>query len=199
MMMTRYRDDAREALLGAARRLVAAEGVEALTIRRIAREADLSTMNLYSRFGGKEALIDELDVEARQGLLAILDSVPCTDDALRDLAQLAKRFREFAVDHPADYLLLFRPSCQRHSEDVDDVGGLSRFTARVLRCQQAGQIVNLRPEDAQDIAAGIWALCHGFVLVELAGLSRNLGVGPSAFEVGLDATLAGLRVPSVKE
>ena len=58
---TTVRDDAtRDALLKAADRLLVDEGPSALTVRAIANEADMSTMNVYSRFGSKEGIIDEL-------------------------------------------------------------------------------------------------------------------------------------------
>ena len=52
--MIRSHDDTSRALLAAAHRLLAEDGPEALTVRRIANEAGMSTMNVYSRFGGKD-------------------------------------------------------------------------------------------------------------------------------------------------
>ena len=39
------------------------EGPGALTVRRIAAAAGMSTMNVYSRFGGKDGVLDELFVD----------------------------------------------------------------------------------------------------------------------------------------
>lgn len=46
-------DSVGSTLLKAAGDLLAAEGPGALTVRRIAHAAGVSTMNVYSRFGGK--------------------------------------------------------------------------------------------------------------------------------------------------
>ena len=56
-------DQTSRALLDAAHRLLADHGSEALTVRRIATEAGMSTMNVYSRFGGKDGVIDELFID----------------------------------------------------------------------------------------------------------------------------------------
>ena len=53
----------REALLAAAHDLLATEGPAALTVRRIAAAAGMSTMNVYSRFGGKDGVLDELFID----------------------------------------------------------------------------------------------------------------------------------------
>ena len=64
--------DTRASLLHAASTLLAAEGPEALTVRRIAAEAGVSTMGVYSRFGGKEGVIDAL---LRDGFQALADAM----------------------------------------------------------------------------------------------------------------------------
>ncbi|MGZ4674264.1 MAG: TetR/AcrR family transcriptional regulator, partial [Ilumatobacteraceae bacterium] len=50
-------------LLKAASDLLATEGPAALTVRRIATAAGVSTMNVYSRFGGKDGVVEHLFVE----------------------------------------------------------------------------------------------------------------------------------------
>ena len=80
--MNRHYDGTSEALLTAAHRLLAEDGPEALTVRRIAGEAGMSTMNVYSRFGGKDGVIDELYADGYRRLVADIDAVPSTDDVV---------------------------------------------------------------------------------------------------------------------
>ena len=49
-------------LVKAAADLLAEEGPEALTVRRIANAAGVSTMNVYSRFGSKDGVVEHLFV-----------------------------------------------------------------------------------------------------------------------------------------
>ena len=53
-------DTTSSALMKAAADLLASEGPEALTVRRIAATAGCSTMGLYSRFGGKDGVVERL-------------------------------------------------------------------------------------------------------------------------------------------
>src|SRR6187455_1197704 len=93
LQMNRHYDGTSEALLTAAHRLLAEDGPEALTVRRIAGEAGMSTMNVYSRFGGKDGVIDELYADGYRRLVAEIDSVPETDDVPADLMMVAHTYR----------------------------------------------------------------------------------------------------------
>jgi AcrR family transcriptional regulator len=73
-------DRSRANLLDVARTLLETEGPEALTVRRIAATAQLSTMNVYSRFGGKDGIIDELYSEGFHRLRARIAKHPKTGD-----------------------------------------------------------------------------------------------------------------------
>src|SRR4051812_15785478 len=66
------RDETSTAILEAAGTLLAKEGAEALTVRRIAAAAGCSTMGLYSRFGGKDGVVEHLFIEGFQQLDAAI-------------------------------------------------------------------------------------------------------------------------------
>lgn len=95
--------DTRALLLSAASTLLADEGPEALTVRRIAATAGVSTMGVYSRFGGKDGVVDALFREGFDGLLAAMLEAPTTDDPLADLRsclpRLRRRQRHALPDH----------------------------------------------------------------------------------------------------
>ena len=86
-------DDTRAALLAAAHDLLATEGPAALTVRRIAAAAGVSTMNVYSRFGGKDGVLDELFVDGFRRLADEMVDAPTTDDPLADLGSAARAYR----------------------------------------------------------------------------------------------------------
>src|SRR5207248_521667 len=76
--MARSGDEQSRAILGAASRILSEEGAGALTVRRIASEAGCSTMGLYSRFGGKDGVVDELYVEGFRELCESMSSIEKT-------------------------------------------------------------------------------------------------------------------------
>ena len=135
--MNRHYDGTSEALLTAAHRLLAEDGPEALTVRRIAGEAGMSTMNVYSRFGGKDGVIDELYADGYRRLVAEIDSVPETDDVPADLMTVADTYRAFAKANPTYYGIMFRSAVPGYNPSPESVavalGGLARFVSRVKR------------------------------------------------------------------
>ena len=78
-------DETGRALLTAAHDLLASDGPTALTVRRIAGAAGVSTMNVYSRFGGKDGVLDELFAEGFRRLGERMEETPSTDDSVADL------------------------------------------------------------------------------------------------------------------
>jgi AcrR family transcriptional regulator len=198
--MNRHYDATSEALLTAAHRLLAEDGPEALTVRRIAGEAGMSTMNVYSRFGGKDGVIDELYADGYRRLIAEIDSVPSSDDVVGDLMTIAHTYRAFAKGNPTYYGIMFRSAVPGYTPSPEStsvaLGGLSRFVSRVKRGQELGQITQPEGCDPQEIAAWLWATCHGIVSLELDGIADEYVSWESIFVNGMHTAIRGLH-PSV--
>src|SRR5437764_4862024 len=105
--MARSGDEQSRAILGAASRILSEEGAGALTVRRIATEAGCSTMGLYSRFGGKDGVLEQLFRDGFERLQAATEALPATGDAAGDLRARARAYRRTALDHAAHYLVMF--------------------------------------------------------------------------------------------
>ena len=193
--MNRSHDETSQALLAAAHRLLADDGPEALTVRRIANEAGMSTMNVYSRFGGKDGVIDELYVDGPQRLAAALRSVPDTGKATDDIMKLAQTYRDFALANPTYYGIMFRatvPGFEPTPESVEiALTSLNFFVERLQGAQQAGFI--RADVETTAIAAAFWANCHGLVSLELDEVGDEYVSWPEIFEHGVRATIAGLH------
>jgi AcrR family transcriptional regulator len=161
-------DDTRAALLAAAHDLLATEGPTALTVRRIAAAAGVSTMNVYSRFGGKDGVLDELFVDGFRRLTAKMEASPSGGDPMADLRQCGACYRQFALDNPTYYSLMFDrvvPDFEPSDAAVTTaLGSLGELAARVQRAMDAGA---LRPDDAFTVASALWACEHGLVSLEL--------------------------------
>src|SRR5215467_4809505 len=95
--MARPRDEQGRRILEAASELLSKEGANALSVRRIAAAAGCSTMGLYSRFGGKDGVVDELYAEGFERLVEAMRQNPLTDDPLADLRRGANCYRETAL------------------------------------------------------------------------------------------------------
>src|SRR3989337_3832847 len=81
--------DVRRRLLEAAALLLAEDGPDALTARRLAKAAGTSTMAVYTHFGGMPALVKEIVAEGFARLDEHQATVPHTDDPLAELRNVA--------------------------------------------------------------------------------------------------------------
>jgi len=95
------------ALLEAAERIVAAHGVEALSLRTVAQEAGTTTRAVYSLFGSKEQLLGALGARAMDILRIGVGNLPVTDEGRRDVVEAALVFRRFALEHPGLFSIAF--------------------------------------------------------------------------------------------
>ena len=185
-------DHTAEALLDAAERIAQADGVEAVTVRRVAEEVGTTTRAVYSAFGSKDALLVELGRRAYGILLRGLQELPETDDPAADLVEAGVRvFRRFAVEHPS----LYRIGIQRELADPVLADGyrdaawtaLAALDAKVERLAAAGQLTAIEPRDAR---RSFHAMCEGFAAMELRGFMPP-GEQERAWRVGLGAVVRG--------
>ena len=186
-------DDVGQSLLDAAARLLTSEGPEALSVRRVAAEAGVSPMGVYSRFGGKQGLVEALFVDGFDRLEEVLATVPVTDDPIGDLAEGCRRYRDFAVASPAAYAVMFsRAIPEFMPTDRCKLDAAAAFGVLVEAVRRGIDTAELAEHDPVAVAEGIWATCHGLVSLELAGM----GFVPDRaahFEATIAALLSGLR------
>jgi len=162
--------DTRDSLLRAASQLLDDEGPDALTVRRIAAAAGVSTMGVYSRFGNKDGVVDALLQDGFEDLLAAMHAVPLTADPLADLQASCEAYRAFALSHPTHYRIMFggavpgfepSPACVLTGQS-----GFGALVDRVQRCLDANLLTG---GTAEEISMSLWATSHGLVSLELFG------------------------------
>jgi AcrR family transcriptional regulator len=189
-------DDTREALLAAAHDLLGTEGPGALTVRRIAAAAGMSTMNVYSRFGGKDGVLDELFIDGFRRMADEMADAPTSDDPIADLVACGQAYRAFARRNPTYYSLMFdrvAPDFVPSERAVDTaLAGLGRVVARVERAMEAGKI---RQGDPFEVASALWACDHGLASLEFrtpAGAKSELFDWDTIATIAFESILRGL-------
>jgi len=190
----RCADDVGQALLQAAHQVLADEGPFGLTVRRVAQVAGVSTMNVYSRFGGKDGLIEQLFIDGFVRLGEHMKSVPPTDDPVADLRRCRGRYRDFALANRTYYVVMFdsvipdwRPSSVGKEVAYSALGGMA---AAVQRAIDAGQ---LAVTDAMAVATSLWATSHGLISLELRLHDDARFDWPVIYDETLERLLTGFR------
>jgi AcrR family transcriptional regulator len=154
----------RETLLDAALRLLVERGPGALRVRDLAAAAEQSTMGVYTHFGSKQGLLEQLYLHGFSRLKDRLDCVPAGGDGRRELQAFALAYRAFALENEALYGLMFeRATPDFVPSDTSRLAGLSTFEMLATR------VAEWRPDFTNPAAEAhlVWATMHGLVTIEL--------------------------------
>jgi AcrR family transcriptional regulator len=163
----------RTALIEHAARLIAEEGREALTLRRLAAEVGVSTMAVYTHFGGMDELRHEVSREGFARLAQHLGGVTATGDPVADLIVLGWAYHANATANPDLYRVMFMEGTLDEAAIGKriDHATFQMLIDGVQRCLDAGRF---RPAPALALANQLWAASHGIAALGLAGI---LGAG----------------------
>ena len=168
------------------------EGADRLTVRRVAERAGVAPMGVYSRFGGKDGLVQALLLEGFAGLHQAVSAARGLDPVDR-VRRSCQAYREYALTHPAHYRLLFEQLARQAPGGPVHVAAAAAFGELVARCEDAVRAGRLTPLPPEQLAQALWAACHGAVVLELAELSR--ADAGATYEMTVDALLRGLVPP----
>src|SRR3954462_2690596 len=186
----------RETLLEAALQLLEERGPGALRVRDLAEAVGKSTMAVYTHFGSKQALLEQLYLYGFSRLEEQLKAVPAAGNRERELVAFALAYREFALGNEALYGLMFeRGTPDFIPSDESRMAGLKTFEMLVQR------ISDWQPDlaDPAPHAHLVWAAMHGLVSIELTHrrwggpLVAHLQGDPERnFATAINSLIAGL-------
>lgn len=124
----RYRTQVRAEVKERAWEQIASAGATALSLNAIAKQMGMSGPALYRYFAGRDELITELIRDAYQSLA---DTFRASAAAGADLAALAHALRDWALDDPHRYFLVYgTPIPGYHAPD--DITGIASDIMRTL-------------------------------------------------------------------
>jgi AcrR family transcriptional regulator len=166
-------------IVTAGRHILEDEGLDGLTMQRVANAVGVRPPSLYKRVRDRGELVHLILNDVAHELAHTLDAAAATGDPRRDLRAMADAFRAFAHRQPQAYGLLFA----RLPEDWrPDPGLVARASQAVLRA--TGGLADGR--HALEAARTVVAWAHGFITMELAGAFRLGGDVDRAYAFGAD-------------
>ncbi|MFT5580221.1 MAG: AcrR family transcriptional regulator [Paraglaciecola psychrophila] len=196
-----HHGDLRAALLAAALQVINVEGPRGLSMREVARRAQVSHAAPYRHFADKNDLIVAV-VEQGFALLAqtIADSkTAAEDDPVSQFTALGAGYFDFALQYPAFYRVMYSgdllSSSGQHSLRHTSESTFREMVADIKVCQQL-QVV--RSGDPAVQALLLMSTVHGFVtLVNDNRIDFLLEEGRDVQEIReavLDAIVKGIGV-----
>lgn len=178
-------DEIRAQLVDAGIAILERDGLQAISVRKLAAEVGASTMAVYTHFGSMTGVVDALSAEIFARFGKALADVPHTEDPVADFFVMGAAYRQFALTNPQHYQLMFGTSVPASLSSIRrDLTVTGHATSRdasfqtlcesVRRMTEAGRIRN----DGEAAVAGrIWSICHGAVTLEMAGFFGTEGHG----------------------
>jgi len=172
----RQKEEVRTSILDAAWQLVAAEGWQALSIRKIADAIEYSVPVIYDHFENKEAIF--LEFTKRGFQLLNEDLIKATNEFKKPEQQIeaiAYAYWNFAFNNKEYYQLMYglgMPGC----ETVKQISELKHFTQLVMEpisklIEKSG---SKKTEDYLKLHT-FWSMLHGLISININMISKENG------------------------
>lgn len=173
-----HHGDLRRSLIDAALELIEHEGLEGLSLRAVARRANVSHTAPYHHFADRAALMASL---AEEGFIALGGFIERRISGIAEprlrLIEAGIAYVLFASKHPAHFRVMFSPELAGNlvsaaPSSLRDAAGAAfdRLVASIERCQEEG---SARDGDPREYARAAWSLMHGLAMLLLDGHLRR--------------------------
>lgn len=161
----------REELLEACVRLIEAEGLGAVSLRRVGREAGVSPGAPYHHFPDRAALLAAISVLGFEQLAEDLRVARSqAGEARVVLLAMVLAYVEFARRHRAYFLLMFRPELSQPDKHPDSrAAGDAAFAVLTDVVGECGAA------DPGGLAVSLWAFAHGLASLAIDGQLDHRG------------------------
>ncbi len=166
------RQQLRTLIIDAARELFVSKGVEAVTMREIAKRINYSATSIYMHFKDKEALLRAICDTDFLALAQSLQAVLKINDPVARMLAFGQGYAEFALTHPNHYRLMFmtphpcEPTLSAVQQNNAEQDAYYQLKSVVHEVFLAGKF-RAELTDSVLIAQTVWAGMHGVCSLQI--------------------------------
>lgn len=153
----------RQAVIDAACSLADRDGLDAVTLARLARDLKVKAPSLYNHVGGLADIQRELTLRGIREANARMSKAAVGLARKDALIALGRAYRQFALDHPG----LYNASIRAVPGNDEELALASRDVLETVLAVLSGY--GLEDEEALHATRGLRAIIQGFVSLESAG------------------------------
>jgi AcrR family transcriptional regulator len=170
---TYHHGDLRSALIETGLRVLQQEGLNALSLRRVAREAEVSAMAPYRHFKDKQSLLAAISEKGFVELHELLEQA--NQDHPGDLDASGQAYLSFALKEPETYRLMFTQKvlCEGEDNETLEEAGSSAFESLVKTIEVGIESGKIKETTSLDLALTAWSLVHGISMLLIDGILEN--------------------------
>ncbi len=187
-------------ILEAGREVLLERGLDGLSLREVARRADISPSGVYNHFRNKDELVVALAMQSVATLAGYMTAVPA-GPAPERLMSLGTAYAAFADECPAEYRVIFDCLANPPREWASYIEVAHPFSLIVSTCAQGlddKSLVDRDGLDAGGMAYALWCLVDGHVHLRSKHLAAVDGPYPQMFDSAMNALIAGY-LPTTKK
>lgn len=195
----------RTEILAAAQHIIRTQGMDALSLRALAKAVGVTAPALYEYFPNKDAILRALFVQGTDLMLTLMDQLIETQPGgLATLLAILRGYRAFAQDEPDYFHLLFGKVDPNLELSESEYAGMNllfeRFIGVITAAIESGE---LRPLPPKTLSCALWALIHGVAQLEIDSFMATKdadgdGKGPE-FDAAVTLVLLSVATPKGAE
>lgn len=176
----------KESIINQAAVLIEQDGIEALSLSKLADALGVKAPSLYRHVGNKHQLLQAVNLQTLQNLFLVMNTAVAStpNDPVTQMMALAHAYRQFAHEHPQLYMLAYTHKNEGLRPDE------TLLTAMVLPIQAIMAQISGEPASLTALR-GALALLHGFVMLEINQQLQRGGDLDQAFIHSVGAYLHG--------
>jgi len=184
-----HHGDLEPALVAAARAILEKEGIEALSLRAVARAVGVSPAAPYHHFADKDALLAAVAAEGYRELTAAMEKRMTREtEPTRRFLGTGAGYVAFAAANPALFRLMFGGSGLRYSAHADlATAGMAAYDVLSKAAGEAAAAFGRDPATVPLTMLTAWSLVHGIAMLVL-----DAEVSPQAYGARDPEALASL-------
>lgn len=170
-----HHGDLRATLLHEANELLSEQGVEGLSLRKLAERAGVSRTAPYHHFKDKNALLCALASRAFGELDALIGRQLQDGGSRQRVQQFVREYLRFATENPEQYELMFGRTLWKTGEPSKELKAVAYRSFRHYAERLAGLLEGRLPEgtDPLRIAQASWVTVHGLCRLLIDGIYIN--------------------------
>ncbi|MDH3382221.1 MAG: TetR/AcrR family transcriptional regulator [Flavobacteriaceae bacterium] len=184
-----------EKLKLAAHQIISKEGVDALSMRKLAEAIGIKGPSIYKHFSSKDELLNSLKSEGLDRLYHLMSkAVKKTDPPIQNLISLSMAYQEFAKKHPEEFKLIFLETTSLRGDLEEEFTGNNPYGLLLVEMKKYAEQNKLLQSSTELEAAtyGYWSLTHGMVCLKQTHLKDFKADFMLADQLALNAYLQGV-------
>jgi len=188
----------KEEIFNTAKEIVSKQGIENLSIRKIAKNIGYSPGNIYQYYQNKEAIVEDI---LKEGYIKLIESISIEPEKNLNMLDLIKfkfeNYAKAALDIPE----IYREIMINSSDNILKYTGIFKNKKKQKRIQQlelyldkAVENKEIKDINTQEVSLILWSSIVGIILRSIIEKNKDKEIVLDMIESTIDIVFDGLRL-----